>query len=80
MEDVLRYRQESVSRPKNVKLLVDQIETAVDDIDFEKAEESLEKLKNTLERRTLSTRDGWHSIRCEADRGVLICCILQKKD
>lgn len=48
VEDVLRYRQESVSRPKNVKLLVDQIETAVDDIDFEKAEESLGKLKETL--------------------------------
>ena len=48
MEVVLRYRQESVSRPKNVKLLVDQIETAVDDIDFEKAEESLGKLKETL--------------------------------
>ena len=48
VEDVLRYRQESVSRPKNVKKLVDQIENAVDDIDFETATESLEKLKNVL--------------------------------
>ncbi|MBQ3665099.1 MAG: AAA family ATPase [Lachnospiraceae bacterium] len=45
VEDVLRYRQESVSRPKIVKNLVDQIEYAVDDIDFEKATELLEKLK-----------------------------------
>ena len=48
VEDVLRYRQESVSRPKNVKKLVDQIEDAVDDIDFEKAEETLKKLKDIL--------------------------------
>lgn len=48
VEDILRYRQESVSRPKIVKYLVDQIEYAVDDVDFEKATESLEKLKNVL--------------------------------
>lgn len=48
VEDVLRYRQESVSRPKNVKMLVDQVEDAIDDIDFEKAEESLGKLKAVL--------------------------------
>ena len=48
VEDVLRYRQESVSRPKIVKNLVDRIENAVEDIDFETATESLEKLKNVL--------------------------------
>ena len=48
MEDVLRYRQESVSRPKKVKALVRQIEDAVDDIDFEKALASLENLKIVL--------------------------------
>lgn len=48
VEDVLRYRQESVSRPKKVKTLVDQIENAVDDADFETALDILEKLKNVL--------------------------------
>lgn len=48
VEDVLRYRQESVSRPKNVKKLVDQIEDAVEDIDFKRAEEMLKKLKDIL--------------------------------
>lgn len=48
VEDVLRFRQESVSRPKNVKTLVDQIETAIDDTDFEKASAVLEKLKTVL--------------------------------
>lgn len=48
VEDVLRYRQESVSRPKKVKSLVDQIEKAIDDIDFDKALAILEKLKFVL--------------------------------
>ena len=48
VEDVLRYRQESVSRPKKVKSLVDQIENAIDDIDFDKAFSTLEKLKTVL--------------------------------
>lgn len=48
VEDVLRYRQESVSRPKNVKKLVDQIDDAVEDIDFKRAEEMLKKLKDIL--------------------------------
>lgn len=48
VEDVLRYRQESISRPKNVKLLVDQIENAIDDTDFESAFALLEKLKVVL--------------------------------
>lgn len=48
VEDVLRYRQESVSRPKKVKSLVDQIENAVDDIDFDMALVALEKLKSVL--------------------------------
>ena len=48
MEDVLRFRQESISRPKNVKSLVDQIENAIDDTDFEIAFALLEKLKAVL--------------------------------
>lgn len=48
VEDVLRYRQESVSRPKKVKLLVDEIENAIDDIDFDKADATLERLKDVL--------------------------------
>lgn len=48
VEDVLRYRQESVSRPKNVKVLVDQIEEAVDMENFMEAQGALEKLKDIL--------------------------------
>lgn len=48
VEDVLRYRQESVSRPKKVKSLVDEIENAIEDIDFDKAEVALKALKITL--------------------------------
>lgn len=48
VEDVLRYRQESVSRPKKVKSLVDEIEKAMDDIDFNKADVALDRLKNML--------------------------------
>lgn len=48
VEDVLRYRQESVSRPKKVKMLVDEIENAIDDVDFDKASVSLENLKAVL--------------------------------
>ena len=48
VEDVLRYRQESVSRPKKIKLLVDSIENAIDDIDFDAASAALEKLKAIL--------------------------------
>lgn len=48
VEDVLRYRQESVSRPKKVKVLVQQIENAVDDIDFDTALVLLENLKTVL--------------------------------
>lgn len=48
VEDVLRFRQESISRPKNVKALVDQIENAIDDTDFEIAFALLDKLKAVL--------------------------------
>ena len=48
VEDVLRYRQESVSRPKQVKWLVDEIENAIDDLDFDAASATLEKLKAVL--------------------------------
>ena len=48
VEDVLRYRQESVSRPKKVKILVDEIENAIDDTDFDKADADLERLKVIL--------------------------------
>ena len=48
VEDVLCYRQESVSRPKEVKALVDRIEIAVDDGDFDTALAALENLKLVL--------------------------------
>ena len=48
VEDVLRYRQESVSRPKKVKALVDEIENAIDDVAFDKADAALERLKDVL--------------------------------
>ena len=48
VEDVLSYRQESVSRPKEVKYLVDEIENAIDDIAFDKADAALERLKDVL--------------------------------
>lgn len=48
IEDVLRFCQESMSRPKNVKVLVDEIENALDDDEFEEAENALEKLKEVL--------------------------------
>ncbi len=50
VEDVLCYRQESVSRPKKVKVPVQQIENAVDDIDFDTALVLLENLKKVLEK------------------------------
>ena len=48
VEDVLCYRQESVSRPKNVKVLIDQINELVDDEDFDEAEKILVKLKQVM--------------------------------
>lgn len=48
VEDVLCYRQESVSRPKNVKMLIDQINEAVEDEHFEQAENVLKQLKKIL--------------------------------
>ena len=48
VEDVLYYRQESVSRPKNIKALIDQINEAVDNGNFEDAGKSLAQLKNLL--------------------------------
>ena len=48
VEDVLCYRQESMSRPKNVKVLIDQIIESVDDENFNDAEKALVKLKNIL--------------------------------
>jgi hypothetical protein len=48
VEDVLRFRQESVSRPKNVKVLVDMINEAVDDEEFDDAGIALDKLKAIL--------------------------------
>ena len=48
VEDVLSYRQESVSRPKKVKYLVDEIENAIADIAFDKADAGLERLKDLL--------------------------------
>ena len=48
VEDVLRYRQESVSRPKKVKSLIDEIEKAIDDLNFDTALTVLENLKAVL--------------------------------
>jgi hypothetical protein len=48
VEDVLRFRQESVSRPKNVKNLVDQILEAIDDEEFADADVALNRLKTIL--------------------------------
>lgn len=48
VEDVLCYRQESVSRSKNVKVLIDQINESVDDESFNDAEKALAQLKDIL--------------------------------
>lgn len=48
VEDVLYYRQESASRPKNVKKLVDQINEAVDDDNIKGAEYALKQLERIL--------------------------------
>lgn len=48
VEDVLCYRQESVSRPKNVKVLIDQINEALDDESFDDAEKALVQLKKIM--------------------------------
>ena len=48
VEDVLCYRQESVSRPKNIKVLIDQINEYVDDENFDDAEKILVQLKDIL--------------------------------
>ena len=48
VEDVLSYRQESMSRPKNIKVLIDQINKFVDDDNFNEAEENLTQLKDIL--------------------------------
>lgn len=48
VEDVLCYRQESVSRPKNVKMLIDQINESVEDENFYNAEKALTQLKSIL--------------------------------
>lgn len=48
VEDVLFFRQESVSRPKVVKEIVDQIDALVDDGKPEEAEKRLVRLKDVL--------------------------------
>lgn len=48
VEDVLRFRQESVSRPKNVKTIIDHINESVDDENFTDAENDLVELKTIL--------------------------------
>jgi predicted ATP-binding protein involved in virulence len=48
VEDVLCFRQESVSRPKNVKVLMNQINEAIDDEEFNDAAIALDKLKAIL--------------------------------
>ena len=48
VEDVLLFRQESVSRPKNIKIHMDAVDAALEDDDFDKADEALGKLKAVL--------------------------------
>lgn len=48
VEDILCYRQESTSRPKNVKTLIDQINEFVDDEKFNDAQKALGKLRDML--------------------------------
>ena len=48
VEDVLYYRQESISRPKSVKILIDQMNDAIDNDNFDLAEKTLISLKNIL--------------------------------
>ena len=48
VEDVLHYRQESMSRPKNVKVLLDQIDESLEDERFDDAENALLQLKQLL--------------------------------
>lgn len=48
VEDVLCYRQESTSRPKNVKMLIDQIYEFSDNENFDDAEKTLMQLKDIL--------------------------------
>lgn len=48
VEDVLYYRQESVSRPKDVKLLIDKINEALEEEEFDEADKALEELRLIL--------------------------------
>ena len=48
VEDVLRFRQESVSRPKNVNVLINHINEFVDNENFAEAESDLVELKAIL--------------------------------
>lgn len=48
VEDVLRYRQESVERPKNIRDLIERINECIDDEEFSKAEDLLDELKCDL--------------------------------
>lgn len=48
VEDILRYRQESVSRPKMINILINEITKALDVDDIQKADQKLERLKSIL--------------------------------
>lgn len=48
VEDILRYRQESVSRPKMINTLINEIAKALDVDDIQKADQKLERLKSIL--------------------------------
>ena len=48
VEDVLFYRQESVSRPKNVKVVIDQINELLEEEKFMEAEKMVLRLKDIL--------------------------------
>lgn len=48
VDDVLTFRQESVSRPKNIQMIMNAIDAAVEEEDFTDAEVALAKLKDVL--------------------------------
>lgn len=48
VEDILRYRQESVSRPKMINTVINEITKALDVDDIQKADQELERLKSIL--------------------------------
>lgn len=48
VDDVLKFRQESVSRPKNIQAIINEIDEAIVEENFDKADGALVKLKEFL--------------------------------